>query len=157
VVPLAGLVADVVRQGTRDWPHGPVLVTELQDKYDAFAASAAALTKSGTSTLELAMAGVPMVMTYRVNPLSAAIARRLVKVRYASIINLIADREVIPELIQQACTPDRLAAALRMLLDNPVTAEAQRAGSREALRMLAPLEGAPSEAAAAAVLGGLSV
>ncbi len=156
VVPLAGPVADTVRQGTRDWPRAPVLVTELRDKYDAFAASAAALTKSGTSTLELAMAAVPMVVAYRVNPLTAAIARQSVKVQYASIINLIADREVIPEFIQQACTPDRLAATMRMLLDDPVAIQAQRAGCQEALNLLRPPEGAPSEAAAAAILQGLS-
>ncbi len=156
VVPLAGPVPDAVQQGTRDWPRRPVLVTELQDKYDAFAASAAALTKSGTSTLELAMAGVPMVVAYRVNPLSAAIAKQLVKVQYASIINLIAGREVIPEFIQQACTPDRLAATMRMLLDDPVAIEAQRTGCQEALNLLRPPGGTPSEAAAAAVLQGLS-
>ena len=157
VVPLAGPVANTVRQGTRDWPRPPVLVTELQDKYDAFAASAAALTKSGTSTLELAMAGVPMVVAYRVNPLSAAIAKQLVKVQYASIINLIAGREVIPEFIQQACTPVRLAATMRMLLEDPAAIEAQRAGCKEALRLLRASEGTPSEAAAAAVLQGSSV
>jgi lipid-A-disaccharide synthase len=156
VVPLAGPVADTVRQGTRDWPRAPVLVTELQDKYDAFAASAAALTKSGTSTLELAMAGVPMVVAYRVNPLTAAIAKQVVKVRYASIINLIAGREVIPEFIQQACTPVRLAATMRLLLDDPAAIEAQRAGCLEALLSLRPAEGTPSEATAAAVLQGLS-
>jgi lipid-A-disaccharide synthase len=156
VVPLAGPVADTVRQGTRDWPRAPVLVTELQDKYDAFAASSAALTKSGTSTLELAMAGVPMVVAYRVNPLTAAIAKQVVKVRYASIINLIAGREVIPEFIQQACTPVRLAATMRLLLDDPAAIEAQRAGCQEALRSLRPAEGTPSEATAAAVLQGLS-
>jgi lipid-A-disaccharide synthase len=156
VVPLAGPVADTVRQGTRDWPRAPVLVTGLQDKYDAFAASSAALTKSGTSTLELAMAGVPMVVAYRVNPLTAAIAKQVVKVRYASIINLIAGREVIPEFIQQACTPVRLAATMRLLLDDPAAIEAQRAGCQEALRSLRPAEGTPSEATAAAVLQGLS-
>jgi lipid-A-disaccharide synthase len=156
VVPLAGPVADAVRQGTRDWPHAPVLVTGLQDKYDAFAASAAALTKSGTSTLELAMAGVPMVVAYRVNPLSAAIAKQLVKVQYASIINLIAGREVIPEFIQQACTPVRLAATMRMLLEDPAAIEVQRAGCQQALRLLRSHEGTPSEVAAAAILQGLS-
>ena len=75
VVPIAAPVADAVRQGTASWPIPPILVTETPDKHDAFAASAAALTKSGTSTLELALAGVPMLVAYRVNPLTAAIAR----------------------------------------------------------------------------------
>ncbi len=152
VVPVAAPVAEAVRQATRSWTPQPVLVTDTQDKYDAFAASAAALTKSGTSTLELAMAGVPLVVTYRVNPLSAAIARRLVTVKYASLINLLAGREVVPELIQQACTPDRLAAEVRTLLNDPATATAQLAACREALALLRPPAGLPSEAAAGAVL-----
>ena len=98
------------------------------------------------------MAGVPMVVTYRVNPLTAAIARRLVTVRYASLVNLLAQREVVPELIQEACTPDRLAAAVRSLLDDPAVAAAQRAGCREVLAFAAPAAGMPSDAAAAAVL-----
>ncbi len=152
VVPVAAPVADAVRAATRNWTPRPVLVTDEADKYDAFAASTAALTKSGTSTLELAMAGVPMVVTYRVNPLSAAIARRLVKVRYASVINLLAEREVVPELIQQACTPDRLAAAMRTLLNDPAAAAAQVAACRDALALLRSPVGAPSDAAASAVL-----
>jgi lipid-A-disaccharide synthase len=153
IVPVAEPVAEAVRAGTRGWPRQPVLLTDLRDKHDGFAASAAALTKSGTSTLELAMAGVPMVVTYRVNPLSAAIARRLIKVRYAGLVNLLADREVVPELIQEACTPGRLAAAIRRLLDDLDAATAQRAASRAVLEQLRPPQGGtPSEAAAAAVL-----
>ncbi len=152
VLPVAGPVAEAVRVGTRDWPQPPALVTELQDKHDGFAASAAALTKSGTSTLELAMAGVPMVVTYRVNPLTAAIARRLVKVRYAALVNLLAERDVVPELIQRACSPDRLAEAVRRLMDDPTVAAAQRAACRDVLASLRPPTGTPSDAAAAAVL-----
>ena len=152
VVPVAAPVAQAVRDATQSWTPRPVLVTDAQDKYDAFAASAAALTKSGTSTLELAMAGVPMVVTYRVNPLSAAIAGWLVTVRYASLINLLMDREVVPELIQQACTPDRLAAAMHTLLNDPTAVETQRADCRAALAMLRPATGSPSEAAAMVVL-----
>lgn len=152
VVPLAGPVEETVREGTRQWQRQPVLLSREQDKYDAFAASSVALTKSGTSTLELAMAGVPMVVTYRVNPLTAAIVGRLVKVRYASIINLIAEREVIPELIQGACTPQRLTGAVLSLLDNAEAAGEQRAAMGAVLNALRPGAGTPSEAAAGAVL-----
>jgi lipid-A-disaccharide synthase len=151
-VPVAGPVAGSVTAATRDWAHRPVLVTDAGDKYDAFAASSVALTKSGTSTLELAMANVPMVVTYRVNPLTAAIARRLVTVPYAALVNLLAQREVVPELIQAACTPDRLAAAVRALLDDPTAASAQRAGFRDVLSQLRPAGGTPSDAAAEVVL-----
>jgi lipid-A-disaccharide synthase len=153
VVPVAAPVAEAVRAATQGWTPRPILVTEVPDKHDAFAASEAALTKSGTSTLELAMAGVPMIVTYRLNPLSAAIARHLVTVRYASLINLLMEREVVPEMMQQACTPGRLAEAMHTLLNDPTAAEAQRAACREALEMLWPPAGLPSDAAADAVLG----
>jgi lipid-A-disaccharide synthase len=152
VVPLAGPVAEAVRAGTASWPIPPILVSEEADKYDAFAASAAALTKSGTSTLELALANVPMLVAYRVNPLTAMIARRLVKVRYASLLNILVDRMVVPEFIQQTCTPDHLAAELNRLLTDPAYAQAQRLAFREPLEMLRPATGTPSEAAAAEVL-----
>jgi lipid-A-disaccharide synthase len=152
IVPVAAPVAAAVQQATRSWTPRPALVTESQDKYDAFAASSAALTKSGTSTLELAMAGVPMVVAYRLNPLSAVIARRLVTVKYASVINLLAEREVVPELMQEACTPDRLAAEMLTLLNDPAAAAAQVAACREALALLRPPAGLPSEAAAGAIL-----
>jgi lipid-A-disaccharide synthase len=152
VVPIAAPVAEAVRQGTASWPLPPILVTETEEKHDAFAASAAALTKSGTSTLELALAGVPMLVGYRVNPLTAAIAHYLVSVRYASLLNLLAGREIVPEMIQQACTPDRLAATLTGLLTDPAIADAQRAACRVELEKLRPPHGLPSEAAADAVL-----
>ncbi len=159
-VPLAGPVADAVRRGAESWPVRPVLVEDPRDKHDAFAASVAALTKSGTATLELAMAGVPMLVTYRVNPLTGTIARRLLTVRYAALVNLLsagitadAGNALVPELIQQDCTPDRLAGALGRLLEDKSAGAAQRAGFREVVESLRPAGGLrPSEAAADAVL-----
>lgn len=152
VVPVSAAVAGQVTAAVQNWTVHPIVISEPQEKYDAFAAAAAALTKSGTSTLELAMAGVPMVVTYRVNPLSAAVAKRLVTIRYASLLNLIAGDEIVPELIQQACTPDRLASAVEALLDGP-HAQAQRDAVRPVLDALRPPGGLlPSEAAANAVL-----
>jgi len=142
-----------VRAGTHDWQRRPLLVTDVQDKHDAFAASSAALTKSGTSTLELAMAGVPMAVTYRVNTLTAAIARRLFTVSHVSLVNLLAGREVVPELLQEACTPDSLAAAIRTFIDDTDAATAQRSAFRDVLASLQPATGTPSAAAATAVLG----
>ena len=152
VVAVAEPVAGAVAEGIRSWPGRPIVVTELADKHDAFAASEAALTKSGTSTLELALAGVPMLVTYRVNPITAAIAKRLVKVKYASLVNLLAGHELVPELIQGASTPTRLAETLETLLTNPEAAKAQRDGFRTVLDSLRPAQGSPSEAAADAVL-----
>lgn len=151
-VPLAGPVAEAVAAGAARWPTPPILLDTIADKHDAFAASAAALTKSGTSTLELAMAGVPMLVSQRGNPISVAIFRRMVTVPHLSILNLIAGQEIVPELLQQDCTPERIAAALVPLLTDPAAAAAQRTACRAVLAQLAPPVGTPSAAAAAEVL-----
>lgn len=77
----------------------------------------AAITKSGTITLQLALADVPMVVGYRVSPLTYSFARRLVRVPHIALVNLVAGREVVPERIQAEMTPESLAAAARPLLD----------------------------------------
>ncbi|TQF81633.1 hypothetical protein FK498_04935 [Elioraea sp. Yellowstone] len=121
------------------------------------AAAAAALAKSGTTSLELAVAGVPQVVAYRVNPITAAIVRRLVTVPHASLVNLLAGEEVVPERLQEQCTPERLAAALLPLLTGTDAAAAQRAAFARVLGQLRPPGGlAPSEAAAEAVLAELA-
>jgi lipid-A-disaccharide synthase len=81
------------------------------------ARATAAITKSGTITLQLALADVPMVVGYRVSPLTYAFARRLVRVPHIALVNLVAGREVVPERIQAEMTPEFLAAAARSLLD----------------------------------------
>ncbi|HEX5723860.1 MAG TPA: lipid-A-disaccharide synthase [Longimicrobiaceae bacterium] len=79
--------------------------------------AAAALVKSGTTTLQAALAGTPLVVAYRMNPLSYALAARVVKVPHIALANLIAGRRVAPELVQHAATPRALADALLPLLD----------------------------------------
>ena len=82
-----------------------------------FAAADAALAKSGTTTLEAALAGTPMVVAYKVHPLSWAIFQRLRTVKWVSLVNLVADREVVPEILQSRAVAPELVAALRPLLD----------------------------------------
>jgi lipid-A-disaccharide synthase len=152
IMPVAASVAPRVTAAVSAWDRKPILVTDVVDKHDAFAAARVALTKSGTSTLELALAGVPMVVAYRVNPITAAIVRRVVKVSYAAMVNLLAGREVVPELIQQHCTSERLAAEVAHLIDDSEAADAQRAAFAAVMQSLRPPEGLPSVAAAMAVL-----
>lgn len=153
VVAAAHGIAEAVCAHVADWKVRPIIVQDIATRYDAFAAAKAALTKSGTSTLELAMAGVPMAVTYRVNPLSAMIGRRLIKVPHVAMINLLAKQALVPELLQEDCRPDRLAQTLLGLLNNPAQAQAQREGARAALASLRAPEGTPSLAAAKAILG----
>ena len=151
VVPLAGPVAAAVTEATRSWARRPILVSESGDKFDAFAAASAALTKSGTSALELALAGVPMVVTYRAHPITAWIVRRVIKVKYASLLNLLADQQIVPELIQQDGSPEALAAAMRVILTQDGAAAQRAAFARPLASLRAPV-GTPSDAAAAAIV-----
>lgn len=151
-VPTVPAVAALVRDAVADWSVPVTLVVGDDEKRDLFAAADAALAASGTVTLELGLAGVPMVVAYRLSALSAAIGRRLVRVRYACLINLALDRMAVPERLQEACTPDRLVAELAPLLDSADAAARQRADLMEALRRLGHGGPSPSDRAAAAVL-----
>ncbi len=151
VIPVSDATADLVAQDTSDWPF-PVTYASPAERFDAFAASNVALAKSGTVTLELALAGVPMVVAYRVNPATAFIVRRMISVKYASLVNLLADREIIPEFLQENCTPEWLAAGVEALLDSEDIRERQRQGFREVLHMLGDFSPTPSERAAKVVL-----
>src|SRR2546422_2873996 len=84
----------------------------MGDPLTVFAAADAGLCKSGTTTLEAALADVPMVIAYRLNPVSFAIAIRMLQVPHVGLVNLIAGREVSPELLQGAVTPDRKSTRL---------------------------------------------
>jgi lipid-A-disaccharide synthase len=95
-------------------------VVEHAEKQEAFRTARVALAKSGTVTLELAVAGVPMVAAYIVSPLEARVIRRVVRVPSYILANLVIGQNVVPELVQEECTPERLAAALVPLIgDTP--------------------------------------
>jgi lipid-A-disaccharide synthase len=107
----------------------------------------AALVKSGTSTLQAALAATPLVVTYRVHPLTWFLAQRLVDVPHVGLVNLVAGERIAPELLQDEATPERLAAALLPLLSEGST-ERQRAleGLERVRTALAPPAGARSAA-----------
>jgi lipid-A-disaccharide synthase len=130
------------------------------EKRDALAACDVALSISGTSVLELAIARLPVAVGHRVNALSAFLVRRLVKVGHATLPNLIAGRGIVAERLQEACTPGALAADLARLLDDASARASMLAGFDEVCAKLGEAEIArgrlPSDRAAEAVLGVLS-
>jgi lipid-A-disaccharide synthase len=120
VIPTVPHLVDLLRQATTQWPTRPRIVVETADKQAAFRIARAALAKSGTVTLELALAGVPTVAAYRVSWLEALVGRRMVKVTSVILANLVLGENAVPEFIQEACTAENLAAALVPLLgDSP--------------------------------------
>src|SRR6185437_13336519 len=94
------------------WRVPARVVADPAQKNVAFRRARVALTKSGTSTLELAIAGVPMAAAYRVSAPEAMIGRLLIKAPSAILTNLILGENVVPEFIQEDCTSERLAGAL---------------------------------------------
>ncbi len=94
--------------------------------YDVLAAADVAVVSSGTATVEAALIGTPMVVIYRVAPLTAWIARRLVRTPYFAMVNLIAGQQIVPELIQDNFTPDRVAQEVERLLDSPEARDEMR-------------------------------
>lgn len=152
VVPTVSTVAAAVTEAALAWPLPSLVVEDDEARFDAFAASDAALAVSGTVTVELALARVPMIACYRVSPLTAWIARRIVRVEHLTIVNLVLDRPAVPELVQQACRPEALAAACGELLRDPSARRAQRASFAEALGKLGTGGPPPTERAADIVL-----
>jgi len=114
-----------------------VRVVENQT-YNALAAADAAIVSSGTATVEAALLDVPMVVVYRVTPLTALLAKPLVRTSYFSMVNLIAERRVVPELIQKDFTPAKVAEEVLRLLNDPRAREDLRAGLSEVRKRLGP-------------------
>ena len=136
----------------------PVRVIEGETAHrDAMRAATAAMACSGTVTTELALARCPMVVAYRLGPLTAAVAKHLIRTPYITLINVAAQAFVAPELVQSACTGPALAAQVGRLLDNPNARAAQIAGQSAALDIMRGGIDDPISAAAdavAAILGG---
>ncbi len=143
----AALSADFYAEFLREYPH----VRLIQGKtYAILRQAQAALVKSGTSTLETALFDVPQVVCYAGNPLSYQIAKRVVQVKYISLVNLIADAPVVEELIQADLTPDNASHALTRILQPDVRAVMQE--QYAALRQKLGSGGASDRAAEAVLL-----
>jgi lipid-A-disaccharide synthase len=120
ILPTMPHLQDAVGQGVRSWPVQPRIVVGEKEKRAAFRIAHAAFAKSGTATLELALAGVPMVAAYRAGSVEAWIMRRAIRTPSVILANLVIGDNVVPEFIQEDCTPEKLVPALReILVDSP--------------------------------------
>jgi lipid-A-disaccharide synthase len=152
LLPTVATVREQVREQIIQLNLPVRLIDDQSEKWAAFEAANVALAASGTVALELALAGTPMVVGYRVGWLTAAIARRLISVKYFTLINLILNRRAIPELIQEDCTAENLSRELISLLTNPAERARQVTDAAEAMRLLGQGSDQPSLRAARAVL-----
>ena len=147
VLPVAPTVSDTVRRVMSGF-SGALQVVD-QQSLPALCAADFALVASGTATLEAGLIGTPMVVAYRVNRLTAWLARRLLRVPHVGLINIVAGRQVVPELLQEAVAPRALAAMALRVLQDPAEARRIR-GELTALRAMMG-EGGSSRRAAASI------
>ena len=126
---------DMLKTG---WPPGLSLRVVEGETYNALAAADAAIVSSGTATVEAALLNVPVVVVYRVSPLTATLAKPLVRTPYFAMVNLIAEKRVVPELVQDDFTPQAVADETLRLLQDPNARNNQRAALAEVRRRLGP-------------------
>jgi lipid-A-disaccharide synthase len=121
ILPTMEHLQEAVGEGVKSWPVQPRVVVGEREKRAAFRIAHAALAKSGTVTLELAVSGVPMIAAYRGGAIEAWIVRPRITSSSVILANLVVGENVVPELIQQDCTPEKLAPLLRdVLADTPL-------------------------------------
>jgi len=120
------------------WPSGLKLCVVEGETYNALAAADVAIVSSGTATVEAALLDAPMVVVYRVSPLTATLAKPLVRTPYFAMVNLIAEKKIVPELVQNDFTPEKVASEALRLLQDPNARTSMRAGLAEVRKRLGP-------------------
>jgi lipid-A-disaccharide synthase len=155
VLPTVAHIERQVRDRVTGWAVPPKIIVEPAQKWAAFRRARAALAASGTVTLELALAGVPMVAAYRLHFIEAVVARAIrLQARLPSVIlaNLVIGENVVPELLQEDCTPEKLAAALGAVVGDTEQRRRQLAGFQRLDQIMKIGEASPSATAARLVL-----
>ena len=147
-LPVAGTVADKVKGAVSGWPFRALLVEGEPAKRDVMKAATVALACSGTVTTELAIAGTPMVVGYRIGGATWALLKHLIRTPFIVLLNIAAGRQIVPEFVQDHCNGLNLAAALDRLLRDEGARSEQIADQDEALDRMG--RGSPDPAVKAA-------
>ena len=153
IIPTLPSLKPVLRSMVENWSIQPLILDERADRFDAYAASWIAIAASGTVTLELALAKLPHITIYRTGAITAWLARRMINVDHVNLVNLILNRPVVPEWLQEDCNPDRIAESALKLLNDASLRELQKTSLGEVMTMLRGSDGSPpSEQAAQQVI-----
>lgn len=157
IMPVNESVKDAVYEHVKQWSIPVVLSDNKAEKKDAFAACDIALAKSGTIALETALAGIPTLTTFRANPISIWLIRRMIHIPYVNLLNIMAwfdgKQAPIPELIQEECHPKHLAKAMQSMLEDAEAQKTQRAACQEMFARLGMEDAmSPSEKASQVIL-----
>ncbi len=135
VIPVVEKTRNIVEKMAKSLDVKYVII-DREEKSDALFAADFSLAKSGTNTLEASLYGLPMVVCYKVNLLTYFLAKILLKIRFANLINLIMESEIIPEMIQQNCNAQAIAQRLEGIISSKKIAQLQVENSRVALKIL---------------------
>jgi lipid-A-disaccharide synthase len=152
VLPTVPHVAGKVRDATQSWPTPLHIVENDVDKYAAFDAADVALAASGTVTAEIALSRTPMVVAYKVGGLTYFLSKFLMTVQYMTLINILLEREAVPEYLQSRATPQALADAVAHLFADTDARAIQALAMNEFGRRLGEGDEAPSQRAARVLL-----
>lgn len=152
VIPAANNVVGIVQEAVKSWPIPVVVTVADEDKYDAFAAASVALACSGTVSIELAMAGLPSVIAYKINQFTFMLYKRLIKAKFVTLVNIMHNRAVMPEFLQKDCSPEKLANAINELLENHDARSAQLTDLKSMAGWLGRGQFIPSDKAAQTIL-----
>ena len=152
VIPTISTLKDEIIRAVEGWDVKVIVVEGVNSKYSAMAASNVALAASGTVALELALARVPTVIAYKVNTITSWVIKILVRVKYANLVNILLDREAVPEFLQGRCNGKNLAQSIEKLLTDPNVYKAQQYSAEEAILLLRSKKGSPSDVAASTAL-----
>lgn len=153
VIPTVETVAEMVKAALPSLPFPATVLETAPERYAGMLAAEVALAASGTATLELGLAGTPTVLAYKVNPITAAIMRRFIKIPYVGLVNILQQRVVMPEFLQQDCAAEKIAPALLQLLTDPAAHQRQIDGCAEVAAQLGAEDPVPpAHRAARAVL-----
>jgi lipid-A-disaccharide synthase len=153
VLPTLGHLAAQVHREVDGWSVPVLVLEDREERFEAYAASGLAIAASGTVSLEVALAGLPLITIYKTGPLTGWLARRLITVPHVNLVNLILNRPAVPELLQEDCRPERIAAsAARLMTDEHLRRDQQAALAEAVARLGGVGEPLPSHRAAARIL-----
>lgn len=136
IIPVIKPLKNYIKNSTKNWNQKPIIVTDKYQKNLAYYISDLGIAASGTVTLELARTGVPAIVIYKTSMITAAIVKYLIKIDYVCLINILAKKMVVPELLQENCTTQNIFKYATGLLNNKLEQEQQKTHFRKVIGSL---------------------
>ncbi|MBR1734397.1 MAG: hypothetical protein IJ730_02955 [Alphaproteobacteria bacterium] len=138
IIPTVGSLEEHIREYTESWNSLPIIITSKAGKILSYYVSDVAVAASGTVNLELARVGLPSVIIYKTSALNAAIVKRLIKIKYVSLVNILSDKLVLPELLQDDCNAGKIFSCVTELIDSVENRERQKREFKSVIASLIP-------------------